>query len=166
MVWLHKLLTVLFFAGIAGLGGVLFYKSVPAISEHFKLKGKTPADCAVVDSYLNQQGGASMPVIEFSYQVGEKIYFSRNYSTIITDDSNKSANAILKHPPGSKITCLINPADPLDIIARDGSIDGLNHKIIAGLIGAIMFLAAGAVLIFKLLAFKRTKKGKKAKKAP
>lgn len=106
-----------------------------------------------VDRHISPQKNTSVSYsihIDYQYNYQGKTYHGDRYDffrskNMYTSEKDTIEAIVLRHPVGTKITCLVNPENPAEsVISRKISYDSL-------LVGAIplFFVILGIILLFK-----------------
>lgn len=97
-----------------------------------------------VASHDSDDGTTYSVEITYRYAVGDREYLSNRYSFMRASSSGYAAKAeiVAAHPPGARVMCFVNPADPTDaVLQREWS-----GAMWFGLIPIVFALAGGGLL--------------------
>ncbi|MBE2215395.1 MAG: DUF3592 domain-containing protein, partial [Opitutaceae bacterium] len=116
--------------------GVLSARSWPAV--------QATVVSSEVASHDSDDGTTYSVEITYRYAVGGREYLSNRYSFMRVSSSGygPKAEIVAAHPPGARVLCYVNPADPTDAVLQRG----WSGSMAFGLIPIVFALAGGGLL--------------------
>lgn len=139
---------VFFVVGVV-LTWLLFIRPVLGIAA---AKSWPEVPCEIVSSevasHSSDDGTTYSIEITYRYEVDGRAYVSNRYGFTIGSSSGYKGKAqvVAAHPPGSRATCFVNPADPTDAVMDRGWTAAMGF----GLIPVVFALVGGGLLLAML----------------
>ena len=111
-----------------GIGSVfLYFLGVRPVWGVLRASGWAPTPCTVLSSQLKEQNDEDGPAykieIVYKYDFGGAPYQSDQYDFLdLATNTNVAARTavVQAHPPGSKMVCYVNPANPSEAVLERG----------------------------------------------
>ena len=103
-------------------GGFLYLVLMRPLGQIIAARQWVTTPARVVSSVVQSRGSTHSVAIRYAYTANNQRYESSRYSFMDVSSSGRAGKAAIvrQHPPGSELTCFINPSDPAAAVIERG----------------------------------------------